>query len=193
MVEQRIENPRVVGSIPTPATTPAHWPLLSYIANAETAVASMQTDVHHGSDSLPRAFSAVASGASRALVIKVVQPDTAGDIVKRVIDLGKNQGCTPKLIHVDEIDHFFATSAPVIRSSDIVRKGFLGQRILLLIDGVMSASETTKDKLFRFLFRGDSLNYITIIVVGDPGSITSQNSLKIDFPLSTIWFSQHTN
>ena len=185
------ENPRVVGSMPTPATTLAYWLSQSHIANAEAAVASMQTEIHYGSNSLPKAFSAVASGASRALVTKVVQPDTVGEIVRRLIDLGKNHGCTPKLIHADEIDGFFATSSPVVRSNAIGRQHLLGPRILLLIDGVMSAPDDIKDKVFRFLFRGDSLNYITVITVGDHGFNSNVSSLKTDFPLSTIWFSQH--
>jgi len=150
----------------------------------------MHTDLYYGSDSLPPAFSAISSGASRALVVKVVQPDTVGEVVKRVISLGKSQRCIPKLIHADEIDGFFATSSPVARSDAIARQHLLEPPILLLISGVMSATDDIKDKVFRFLFRGDSLNYFTVIIVSDHYSNSNINSLKTDFPLSTFWFSQ---
>lgn len=156
----------------------------------EVDLTSMHTDLYYGSDSLPQAFSTIASGASRALVIKVIQPDTVGEVVTRVIDLGKHQGCIPTLIHVDEIDKFFATSSPVSRSNSIAKQHLLEPPILLLIAGVMSASDDIKDKMFRFLFRGDSLNYITVIIVSDHSFESNINSLKLDFPLSTLWFSQ---
>lgn len=150
----------------------------------------MDSHPFYGRDSLPQAFATVASGASRALVTMTIRPDSAGDVMRSLMELGKAQGCSPELIHADEIDRFFATSAPVARFSTLGTPSILTRRSLLVIDGVSACTEETRDKVFRFLFRGDSLNYVTVITLSHHAAVPSLDSLKADFPLSSFWFSR---
>jgi len=150
----------------------------------------MDSQLFYGFESLPQAFAAVATGSSRALVTMAIRPDSSGEVLRGLIELGQAQGYSPELIHADEIDRFFATSAPVSRSSTIRMPSILGRRSLLLIDGVSSCAEETRDKVFRFLFRGDSLNYVTVITLSHQAAMPSLDSLKADFPLSSFWFSR---
>ena len=150
----------------------------------------MESDLYFGFEALPQAFDTVLSGARRALVTTAIRPDTTGDVVKNLIEFGKSRGFEPTLIVADEIDQFFATSTPVLHAKTLGAPKILGYRKLLLIDGVASSDEETRDKVFRFLFRGDSLNYVTIISLSERATPIVRNSLKTDFPLSTLWFSR---
>jgi len=150
----------------------------------------MRPQIFYGPKSLSQAFTAVATGSSRALVTNAIRPDSAGEVLRSLIELGKAQGYVPELIHADEVDRFFAASALVFRPSASGTSSILGHRSLLLIHGVGSCTEETRDKIFRFLFRGDSLNYVTVITLSHQAAVPSLDLLRADYPLSIFWFSR---
>jgi len=154
---------------------------------------SKSNTVFFGVENLEAAYNATIEKSNFALVCVAVKPSFIGGTLALFLDKLKSSGSEIELISLDEIRDFFARANVVSlgRPESNVEKSIFRKKVLV-ISGVTNADESQLTEVTRFLDKGHSLSYNTVISLQLDRPIRAISAWETVFPSCTWWFSSES-